>query len=114
MMLGSLLVGVHMSMTHGTMLAMMSAYIPNVHVPGLGRINGTAWSFTDLVFGTILAYSNLLAGRLADASAAQGLGALGCFGGGAAASALSMLVLALCIRFGDLGREELVVQRARR
>lgn len=51
MLLGSLMVGIHMAMTHGLTLGMVSAYIPNTKVPGLGRVNGTAWSFTDFVFG---------------------------------------------------------------
>lgn len=45
-----------MAMTHGLTLAMVSAYIPNTKVPGLGRVNGTAWSFTDFVFGMWVLY----------------------------------------------------------
>lgn len=52
MVIGSLLVGLHMSATHGVTLGMMSSAIPSGSVPGLGRISGTAWSVTDLVLGT--------------------------------------------------------------
>ena len=48
---GSLLVGLHMAATHGVTLGMMSSAIPSGTVPGIGRVSGTAWSFTDLVLG---------------------------------------------------------------
>lgn len=99
MLLGSLLVGIHMAMTHGLTLGMVSAYIPNTKVPGLGRVNGTAWSFTDFVFGIILAYSNSLAGKLADITATKGMGNIGCFFGGGCATVLSMVALALFARY---------------
>ena len=51
MFAGSLLVGLHMAATHGITLGMMSSAIPAGTVPGLGRISGTAWSFTDLTLG---------------------------------------------------------------
>lgn len=51
MFLGAILVGVHMALTHGVSLAMVSSYIPTTTVPGIGRITGTCWSFTDFVFG---------------------------------------------------------------
>ena len=51
MMLGAVAVGVHMAMTHAICLSMLSAYIPTTEVPGLGRISGTVWSFTDFVLG---------------------------------------------------------------
>ncbi len=47
MFLGAGLVGVHMASTHGISLAMLSSYIPATPIPGLGRVSGTAWSFTD-------------------------------------------------------------------
>ena len=49
--MGAALVGVHMAMTHGICLSMISAYIPAGEVPGLGRVSGTVWSFTDFVLG---------------------------------------------------------------
>ena len=49
--LGAFLLGAHMAMTHGVSLAMLASYIPAHSVPGLGRISGTAWSFTDLLLG---------------------------------------------------------------
>ena len=51
---GALLIGLHMAATHGVTLGMMSSAIPATTVPGLGRISGTAWSFTDLVLGALL------------------------------------------------------------
>ncbi len=46
--------GVHMAMTHAICLSMLSAYIPATEVPGLGRVSGTVWSFTDFVLGNTL------------------------------------------------------------
>lgn len=63
--------------------------------------------------GVILAYSNSLAGKLADMTASQGLGNIGCFMGGGCATLLSMLALALFAKFGDLGREDLVKQKGK-
>lgn len=54
MMLGALCIGIHMAMTHGVSLGMLSSYIPAGSVPGLGRVSGTAWSFTDMVLGEFL------------------------------------------------------------
>ncbi len=61
--------------------------------------------------GVILAYSNSLAGKLADITATKGLGNIGCFMGGGVATLLSMLALVLFAQFGDLGREDLVKQK---
>lgn len=55
--------------------------------------------------GVALANSNALAGRLCDVTAARGLGATGCFLGGAAVSLLSILALLGFSTFGALGRE---------
>jgi len=43
-----------MAMTHAICLSMLSAYIPATEVPGLGRVSGTVWSFTDFVLGNTL------------------------------------------------------------
>ena len=51
MLAGSLFVGVHMALTHGVTLGMVASYIPATEIPGIGRITGTCWSFTDFVFG---------------------------------------------------------------
>ena len=45
------LVGIHMALTHGVTLAMVASYIPTAEVPGVGKVSGTCWSFTDFVFG---------------------------------------------------------------
>lgn len=55
--------------------------------------------------GVVLMASNWLAGWLCDATAARGLGGIGCFLGGATASGLAMAALALFSTFGDLARE---------
>lgn len=111
MMLGALLIGVHMAMTHGVTIGMLSAYIPSHSIPGLGRVSGTAWSFTDFLLGIILAYSNSLAGRLADVTAQRGLGSIGCFVGGGGACLLSMLALLVFSTWGSLGRDDLLPQK---
>lgn len=111
MALGSLLIGIHMAMTHGVTIGMLSSYIPSKTIPGLDKVAGTAWSFTDMLLGVILAYSNSLAGFLADRTALQGLGNVGCFYGGATACGLSILALVLFSTFGSLGRDDLLPQK---
>lgn len=88
---------------------MIASYIPTGEVPGLGKISGTCWSFTDFVFGVILAYSNSVAGRLSDLTIRAEMGNIGCFLGGSAATILSGIALVLFSTFSDLGREEAVV-----
>eukprot|EP00884_Botryococcus_braunii_P019483 jgi/Botrbrau1/6218/Bobra.0109s0013.1 len=111
MVIGAALVGVHMAMTHGVTIAMMASYIPTTEVPGIGKIAGTCWSFTDLVLGIILAYSNSVAGRLSDMTVKQGLGNIGCFYGGAVATVLSGLALIIFSTFSDLGSEDAIVMK---
>ena len=110
MALGALLIGIHMAMTHGVTIGMLSSYIPQTTIPGLGKITGTAWSFTDMLLGIILAYSNSLAGFLADKTAQQGMGNIGCFFGGATACVLSILAVIVFSTFGSIGREDLINQ----
>ena len=93
----------------GVTLAMIASYIPTGEIPGLGKISGTCWSFTDFVFGIILAYSNSVAGRLSDLTIRAELGNIGCFLGGSAATILSGIALLLFSTFSDLGKEEAVV-----
>jgi hypothetical protein len=64
--------------------------------------------------GIILAYSNSLAGQLSDVTVKQGLGNIGCFYGGAGAAILSALLLLIFDKFGDLGKAELAVQKAKK
>jgi hypothetical protein len=61
--------------------------------------------------GIILAYSNSLAGYLADVTAQQGLGNIGCFFGGATACVVSALALVAFSVFGDLGRDDLLPKK---
>ncbi|KAK9807690.1 hypothetical protein WJX72_006202 [[Myrmecia] bisecta] len=105
MFLGAVFVGLHMAMTHGILLAMISSYIPSTVVPGLGKMSGTCWSFTDFVLGIVLAYSNSVAGKLADLTLRHGQANVGCFYGGITATVLSGLLLILFSKFGDLGKE---------
>jgi hypothetical protein len=90
---------------------MIASSLPTGAGPGVGKISGTCWSVTDLVFGIILAYSNSLAGRLSDATIKAGAGNVGCFWGGAAATVLSGLALLAFTAWGDLGKEDAVVVR---
>ena len=108
MLLGAALLGLHMGATHGVSLAMLSSYIPAGAVPGAGRIAGTAWSLTDLLLGVVLAASNLLAGRLCDATLARGWGPTGCFLGGAVACVAAMAALGAGAAWGELGRDDLL------
>ena len=51
MFAGSALLGLHMAATHSTTLSMLASYMPAGDVAGLGKISGTAVSFTDLILG---------------------------------------------------------------
>jgi hypothetical protein len=42
---------------------MIASYMPTGEIPGLGRVSGTAVSFTDFLLGFVLAASNTLAGE---------------------------------------------------
>lgn len=68
--------------------------------------NNKEWSA-----GIVLAYSNSVAGKLADYTQQQGLGNIGCFYGGIVAILLSGTVLLLSSKFGDLGKEELIATK---
>ncbi|GLC74863.1 hypothetical protein PLESTF_001565600 [Pleodorina starrii] len=114
MFLGSAFIGLHMAMTHAITISMVSSYMPTGVLPGVGKLSGTAVSFTDLLLGFVLAASNAVAGILTDMTRAAGLGNTGCFMGGAAACVLSGLLLAAFERFGDLGRDDLVAARKKK
>jgi hypothetical protein len=60
----------------------------------------------------VLSFSNSLAGYLADKTAAQGLGNIGCFGGGAVACVLSICAVLVFSQFGSIGKEDLVAKKA--
>jgi hypothetical protein len=51
MFLGAALLGVHMALTHSTITAMVAYYMPASSVPGIGKLGGTAVSFTDFLLG---------------------------------------------------------------
>lgn len=72
---------------------------------GIGNVSGTAWSFTDMILGCILAASNQLAGRLTDLSVTKSMGNIGCFLGGSVAAVSAAILLMLFIAFGELGKE---------
>ncbi|GFR51625.1 hypothetical protein Agub_g14052, partial [Astrephomene gubernaculifera] len=114
MFAGAACIGLHMALTHAITISMISSYMPTGVIPGVGKLSGTAVSFTDLLLGFVLAASNALAGVLADKSRAAGLGNVGCFAGGAAACLLSGALLLVFSRWGDLARPELIVQRGGR
>lgn len=111
MFAGAAFIGLHMAFTHAITISMISSYMPAGVIPGVGKLSGTAVSFTDLLLGFVLAASNTLAGVLSDMTQAAGYGNVGCFAGGAAACVLSGLLLLAFERWGDLGRDELVARR---
>jgi hypothetical protein len=51
MFVGAALLGVHMALTHSTITAMVAYYMPYSSVPGIGKLGGTAVSFTDFLLG---------------------------------------------------------------
>lgn len=61
-----------------------------------------------------MAASNGVAGLLSDYTSGHGYGNIGCFGGGAAACIAASLLLLTFSSFGDLGKDELVVKRAKK
>lgn len=71
---------------------------------GIGKVAGSAWSFTDAILGCFLAGSNWLAGYLTDLTVARSLGNIGCFGGGAVASVAAIALLLVFVQFGALGK----------
>ncbi|XRB24740.1 MFS general substrate transporter [Pseudoscourfieldia marina] len=83
---GSLVTGIHMSMTHAIAKTLLSE---SVEVEQLG----TAFSIYAVLSGVTLAVGNGLAGYLNDFTVSRGYGVVGCFWGGAAASVLSLLLL---------------------
>ena len=87
--------------------------MPTGSIAGLGKLSGTAVSFTDLLLGVVLAASNTVAGVLSDVTRQAGLGNIGCFAGGAAASVLAGLSLMVFDRWGDLGKDELISRKKR-
>ncbi|KAG2487499.1 hypothetical protein HYH03_013918 [Edaphochlamys debaryana] len=114
MFFGSACIGLHMALTHAITISMVSSYMPTGHLPGVGLLSGTAVSFTDLLLGFVLAASNALAGVLADMTRAAGYGNVGCFLGGATACVLSGLLLFAFEKWGDLGRDDMIVMKARK
>ncbi|KAG1657019.1 hypothetical protein FOA52_012045 [Chlamydomonas sp. UWO 241] len=112
MVLGASCLGLHMAMTHSITVSMIASYMPAGEVRGLGRISGTAVSFTDLLLGFVLVAGNTAAGMLSDITRFAGLGNVGCFAGGAVAAVAAAVLLALFTQFGDLGRDDLVKRRA--
>ncbi|GAX82287.1 hypothetical protein CEUSTIGMA_g9716.t1 [Chlamydomonas eustigma] len=114
MFLGAALLGLHMALTHSITVSMIASYMPTGEVPGLGKLSGTAVSFTDLLLGFVLVASNTCAGVLSDVTRQAGYGNVGCFGGGAVACGMSALLLIIFDKFGDLGKDELVIKRAKK
>jgi hypothetical protein len=51
MFVGAALLGVHMALTHSAITAMVAYYMPHSSVPGIGKLGGTAVSFTDFLLG---------------------------------------------------------------
>jgi hypothetical protein len=98
MFAGAIFLGFHMAMTHSLTISMMASYMPVGDVAGVGKLTGTAVSFTDLILGFVLVISNINAGYLCDISQ----GSIGCFAGGAIATTMSALLLMIFSKFGSL------------
>ena len=98
MFIGAVFLGLHMAMTHSLTMSMMASYMPVGDIKGIGKLTGTAVSFTDLILGFVLALSNILAGYLCDMSS----GNIGCFAGGATATIISALLLMVFSKYGSL------------
>lgn len=98
MFIGAIFLGLHMAMTHSLTMSMMASYMPVGDIKGIGKLTGTAVSFTDLILGFVLALSNITAGYLCDMS----LGNVGCFAGGAAATIVSAVLLAVFSKYGSM------------
>jgi hypothetical protein len=114
MFAGASLLGLHMALTHSITVSMVASYMPTGEVKGIGKLSGTAVSFTDFLLGFVLAASNVLAGRLSDAAQQSGYGNVGCFAGGAVACGLAMVLLLVFAKFGALGRDDEIVAKARK
>lgn len=98
MFIGAVLLGLHMAMTHSLTMSMIASYMPVGDIEGIGKLTGTAVSFTDLILGFVLALSNITAGYLCDMSS----GNVGCFAGGATATTISALLLMVFSKYGSL------------
>jgi len=114
MWLGATLLALHMAMTHSITLSMIGSYMPTGTVEGVGKLSGTAWSVTDFILGFALVASNALAGMLSDVTSAKGWGNVGCFGGGAIACVMAIILLNAFAKFGSLGKDELVATKRRK
>lgn len=53
-----------------------------------------------------MAFSNSVAGKLADVTVRMGLGNIGCFMGGGVATILSGIALLIFTQWGDLGKQQ--------
>lgn len=51
MFMGAVLLGLHMAMTHSITVSMIASYMPTGSVAGIGKLSGTAVSFTDFLLG---------------------------------------------------------------
>lgn len=49
--MGAVLLGLHMAMTHSITVSMIASYMPTGSVAGIGKLSGTAVSFTDFLLG---------------------------------------------------------------
>jgi len=88
MALGFVLIGVHLSMTHANTKSLLSAALKPTQ-------RGAGFAMFAVISGISLAAGNILAGVLNDKSSRLGLGLIGCFYGGIAATVLSGAMLAL-------------------
>ena len=83
---GFLVVGLHMSMTQANTKALLTEHIEPDQ-------RGTAFSIFAVLSGVALSFGNTLAGVLNDRTTRAGLGNVGCFYGGAAATATALVLM---------------------
>ncbi|KAA8494908.1 putative MFS-type transporter [Porphyridium purpureum] len=84
--LGFILIGVHMSMTQANTKSLLSSSLSSTQ-------RGAGFAFFAALSGVSLAGGNILAGMLNDYSSSLGLGGVGCFWGGTAATLLATTFL---------------------
>ena len=46
---GAAFLGLHMALTHSITVSMIASYMPTGTIPGIGKLSGTAVSFTDFL-----------------------------------------------------------------
>ena len=96
--IGFLIVGLHMSMTQANTKALLTEYIEPTQ-------RGTAFAIFAVMSGITLSFGNTFAGILNDQTTKMGLGNVGCFYGGAAATTISLILLLIYFQVNQPSKE---------